>query len=314
MSKLLLSVVVPTYNHEKYIKECIDSILMQKVNFEYEVLIGEDLSPDGTACVLKEMEPDLPDNVRIFYREKNMGLGKNGNARDLHSKAKGKYVVTIEGDDYFTDKCKLQKQVDFLEKHPEYFAVAHGCTVVDEHSKEKDEEYPDCPDLEYTYKHFMDGTMPGQLATVMYKNDYYPIETKFYYDYKLYDFFPGDRLKAFLMLTQGKIKIIRKKWSAYRHVTSGGSSYSANVKADDKYKRNELLFYKSLFNYSKENADNRAIKISGKMYFSVYLRRCLGKNSMCCKKDFVKDILKEKYTVSYLGYALKQCVKRIISR
>ncbi len=314
MSDLMLSVVVPTYNHGKYIRECIESILMQKVDFEYEVLIGEDLSTDDTANVLKEMEPKLPEYFHIYYREKNMGLGKNGNARDLHSKAKGKYVVTIEGDDYFTDENKLQKQVEFLESNEEYFAIAHSCQVVDEFSKLKDEEYPDCGDLEYTYRHFMKGIMPGQLATVMYKNEYYPIETKFYYEYKLYDFFPGDRLKAFLMLTQGKLMCVQEKWSAYRHVTSGGSSYSANIKRGDEYKRNECLFYKSLFEYSKEKADKLAIKISGKMYFSVYLRRCIGKNSMYSIKTFFKDIWREKNTVVYLGYALKQCVMRVFSR
>ena len=135
MTNVKLSIIVPTYNHEKYIEECIRSILMQKMKFNYEVLIGEDCSKDKTAMVLKKLENEIPHNYKIFYREKNMGMGPMGNAWDLQNRAKGEYIISIEGDDFFIDEHKLQKQVDFLDKHKEFIAVAHNCQVVDKNSK-----------------------------------------------------------------------------------------------------------------------------------------------------------------------------------
>ena len=101
MNDIKLSIIVPTYNHERYIEECINSILMQEIDFSYEVLIGEDCSKDSTAQVLRRLEHKLPEEYTIFYREQNMGMGKTGNAWDLQCRAKGEYIITIEGDDFF---------------------------------------------------------------------------------------------------------------------------------------------------------------------------------------------------------------------
>lgn len=306
-----LSVIVPTYNHSSYIQKCIESILMQKVDFEYEVLIGDDCSQDDTQNVLKSMEKTLPTNFHIFYREKNLGVGINGNVRDLQSRALGKYIVTIEGDDYLTYEYKFQKQVDYLDANPKCFAVAHNCDVVDEKSNLKDEEYPECKQNLYTYEHYLKGIMPGQLATVMYRGEYFSLETLFFEKYKLYDYFPGDRLKAFLMLTQGEFVCIQEKWSAYRHVTASGTSYSARVRNDGVYKKNEFLFFKSIFEYAKSINDKKAVDITSKKFFSVYIKRCFGKEKICSIYSFFRDIIKEKNTFRNLMYILKSFLMRL---
>ena len=108
----MLSVCVVSYNHEKYIKQCIDSILSQKVNFEIEILVGNDCSTDRTAEVL---EREYRGKIQIINREVNLGLC--GNIRDLLLRAKGKYVFLFSGDDFLYSKGMLAKEVSFLEEN-----------------------------------------------------------------------------------------------------------------------------------------------------------------------------------------------------
>lgn len=308
MNDIKLSIIVPTYNHERYIEECINSILMQEIDFSYEVLIGEDCSKDGTAQVLRRLEHKLPEEYTIFYREQNMGMGKTGNAWDLQCRAKGEYIITIEGDDFFLEKDKLKRQVEFLNNNKDFIAVTHNCKVVDENSKDKNETYPECKESEYTFKNYLKEELPGQLATIMYRGIYNEYGEKFYDEFKLYDFYPGDRLKAFLMLTGGRVRCIQEQLSAYRHITTGGTSYSANVTRDAKMIRNELLFYRSIFNYSKYYKNEGAMKTTGKLYYSRLFLRCFGKNKQSKLIDFFKEIFREKYTFLYGGYVIKRTV------
>ena len=148
--------------------------------------------------------------------------------------------------------------------------------------------------------------MPGQLATLMYRREYNEAGKKFYDGYKLYEFYPGDRLKAFIMLTCGRVRCIQEKWSAYRYVTSTGTSYSATTKRDNKMKKNEVLFYKSIYNYSKAYGDIKATKTSGKMYFSRLFVRSFGGNKEYSLTYYLKEIFREKYTFLYLWYSLKR--------
>jgi glycosyltransferase involved in cell wall biosynthesis len=125
----LVSVNIITYNHEPYIVQAIEGALMQKTNFPYEVLIGEDDSSDGTREICKEYAAKYPDKIRLFLNDRKNVIYINGqptgrwNFINLLKKAKGKYIAICEGDDYWTDPYKLQKQVDFLEANPEYGLV-----------------------------------------------------------------------------------------------------------------------------------------------------------------------------------------------
>ena len=121
MNKPLVSVGIFTYNQEKYIAQTIESVLIQKCNFDYEILIGEDCSTDGTLKICKEYADKYPDKIKLFAREKNLGLIKN--YFDILEKCQGKYIAQCAGDDYWIDEYKLQKQFDFLESNEEYGLV-----------------------------------------------------------------------------------------------------------------------------------------------------------------------------------------------
>lgn len=109
-----LSVFVVTYNQEQYIRQCLDSIVMQQTNFDYEVIIGEDCSTDRTPQICDEYAEKYP-FIKVYYHPKNLGLVKNWEFVLNH--CSGEYVAMIEGDDYWTNPKKLQIQVDYLEKH-----------------------------------------------------------------------------------------------------------------------------------------------------------------------------------------------------
>lgn len=122
--ELLVSVCMITYNHEDYIKEAISSVLMQKTSFNFELIVSNDCSTDTTDKVINGIIKEYVDNNKIVYSNQPENLGISKNFRFTLDKAKGKYIAILEGDDFWIDAHKLQKQVDFLEAHPEYNLIS----------------------------------------------------------------------------------------------------------------------------------------------------------------------------------------------
>lgn len=113
----VVSVVMITYNHAAYIRQAIEGVMMQKTNFEFELLIGEDCSKDGTREICFEYQRRYPESIRVLWANVNVyRLG--GNGRRCRARTRGEFIAFCEGDDYWTDPLKLQKQVDAMRKHP----------------------------------------------------------------------------------------------------------------------------------------------------------------------------------------------------
>jgi glycosyltransferase involved in cell wall biosynthesis len=120
MPKPLVSISCITYNHAKYIRDALKGFLIQKTTFPIEILIHDDASTDGTTEIIKEYEKKYPDIIKPMYETENQwNKGKKGSAVFNFPRAEGKYIALCEGDDYWTDPYKLQKQVDFLEANEE---------------------------------------------------------------------------------------------------------------------------------------------------------------------------------------------------
>lgn len=124
---LLVSVHMITYNHEKYIAQAIEGVLMQETTFDYELVISDDSSPDNTLNIIKEYQERYPKIIRIIHREKNLGSMKN--FFDTFNYCNGKYIAICEGDDYWTHPLKLQKQVVFLEKNEDYGLIYTNANI-----------------------------------------------------------------------------------------------------------------------------------------------------------------------------------------
>lgn len=125
MSRLpLLSVCLITYNHANYIEQAIASILNQKVDFDWEIIIADDCSTDGTTEIISRFSQKNPELIRLIVQKSNVGPAKNWH--QLIAAAKGRYIAYMEGDDYWSDTHKLTKQVTFLESHSEYVGCFHN--------------------------------------------------------------------------------------------------------------------------------------------------------------------------------------------
>lgn len=265
---LMVSIIMPTYGHEKFIRQAIESVLMQEVNFSYELLIGEDASPDRSKEIIKEYEQRYPDKIKAFYRTENMNSNPEkypwANSGDLKLRSQGKYLIVLEGDDFWTDPHKLQCQVDFLEQNPAYIGVAHNVCVVGEKGENIAFPYPECREEEYTIHHFRSDILPGQTASVLYRNFFLDRDTgqlKFVLDSTLG---PGDDRTDFYLLSHGRIHCIQKQMSAYRYIISHGSSFSATNKRNVE---KEWHHFESFMLYAYEEKLGKEFEVTGEVLF-----------------------------------------------
>ena len=122
-----VSVLCATFNHEEYLRQTLDSFIAQKTDFLFEVLVNDDASTDSTADILREYAERYPEIIRPFYQKENL-YSRRMNVYDLvfFPAARGEYIALCEGDDYWNDPEKLQRQVDWLDIHPEYSACVHN--------------------------------------------------------------------------------------------------------------------------------------------------------------------------------------------
>lgn len=125
--KPIVSVLLITYSHQDFIAQAIESVLMQTVNFPYEIIIGEDLGPDHTRAICEEYAAKY-NFIHVLQRTKNLGVA--GNWCDCAQHAQGKYMMMLDGDDYWTDPLKMQTQVDFMEAHPECVICHTNCDIL----------------------------------------------------------------------------------------------------------------------------------------------------------------------------------------
>ncbi|MCM1048304.1 MAG: glycosyltransferase [Clostridiales bacterium] len=126
LEDIKVSVYCLAYNHEKYIKKALDGFIMQQTNFRYEVIVHDDASTDKTPDIIKEYAEKYPDIIKpIFQKENQLSKGINISATYIFPKIRGKYIASCEGDDYWNDKYKLQKQFDVMEEHPECSLSTH---------------------------------------------------------------------------------------------------------------------------------------------------------------------------------------------
>lgn len=138
MSEPLVSIICTAFNQEHYIAQAIESYLMQKTTFDIEIIIHDDASTDGTANVIREYEKKYPDLIKAIYQTENQySKDKEIMAKIWVPYAKGKYIALNEGDDFWTDPLKLQKQVDFMENHPEFSLCMHAAENFNEIGNKK---------------------------------------------------------------------------------------------------------------------------------------------------------------------------------
>lgn len=276
----LISVVMVTYNHEKYIEQAIESVLMQKGEFEIELLIGNDKSPDNTEKIIKKYESDL--KVKIFNRKKNMGA--TNNLWDLFRKANGKYIALLEGDDYWVTKDKLQKQIDILEKNENISLCYTDSYVVDENNKIFGEKKTIQNEIK-NFMSLMSCKTEIPVGTILFRNVFLNSKNLIKEEKLLKSSeIIGDICLFSLLIKIGIFKKLEEITGAYRYITNSqkSTSYSAQKEI---YKLFET--YKAY----KGIADYYAMNDFKKFFF-------LGKR----EHQLLKEIRKNKFKYEdYLG-------------
>lgn len=214
---LMVTIRCLTYNHEPYIRQCLEGFVIQKTSFRFEAIVHDDASTDGTATIIREYAERYPDIIKPIYETENQYSKHDGSIRrimDAHTH--GKYVAICEGDDYWTDPFKLQKQVDFLESHPDYVMCSHRFDQYYEDEqrleKERDETFQGA---DYDLKNLIGGRWLTQTLTVIYRRS--ALDLQHYESYGM----SMDIILFYALLKEGKGYCFPDVMGVYRYHNGG---------------------------------------------------------------------------------------------
>ena len=260
-SDVLVSICCTAYNLEKYISQTIESFLSQKTTFKYEIIVGEDCSKDSTRQILLKYSEKYPDLIQVIMSEANVGIARN--YKRVLERAKGKYIAICDGDDYWVDPLKLQKQVDFLENNCEYVICCHYSNLVDSEGKITYAN-PSPKVLIYSYSDILTGkrTETRNSSLVIHNNEEFKtLTTKDW----LLDVYAQDRfLKLFATaVTNRKIYVMPELMGCYR-VHQGGIWSMAGTKIIGFKTRSDFNLIINNFKYSS---------VEKRKLFNIYMKR-----------------------------------------
>lgn len=263
-----VSVIMITYKHEMFIEQAVNSILEQKTNFDYELIIANDNSPDNTHDVLTKFIKNHPKASLINYLKNEINLGPNANYIKAYNSGTGKYIAVCEGDDFWGDELKLQKQVDFLDHNPEYVLTYHDADCIDENGLALEKISNGTPQRELTNLELQKGKQPLFLTTCYRK---LPIELPT----EMENIINGDTFLTSILGNYGKGKWLDIKPAYYRH--HSGGVWSLKQK-EYKFKAKIQLFSVLKKHYeSKKSPDlvhyfNYQLSVHKKMLLRLYIR------------------------------------------
>lgn len=263
---LLVSINCITYNHENFISKALDGFLMQKTNFEYEIIIGEDCSTDNTRVIIEKYMNQYPNIIKLITSDSNVGMSSN-NER-VFKASMGKYIAICEGDDYWIDPNKLQKQVDFMKEHEECTMVFHSAKVLNVANNEEEDSinpYNKTMIINNT-KLFYGGGDNIATASILYIRDFMNKKPAFYKASPV-----GDHALALLLSAHGAIGYINEVMSVRTLWVPGSwnTRYNRVIDMDKKVEHinameRVLLMYNEYTNYRFENDIKRRV-ISGRI-------------------------------------------------
>lgn len=216
-SEIKVSVLCLAYNHEKYIKECLESILRQKTTFNYEIIVNDDASSDGTTAIIKKYENKYPEIVHAIYQNENKySKGVALIEECLLPKARGKYVALCECDDKWLDENKLQYQYDYMENHPECSMCTHNTLIHDLNATLKDTLFNP-----WTKVHILN-EQEVFMDWKVHTSSYFMKKEEAYRPEKYRQYWFGDYVRLTMAYTRGNVVVLPYVMSQYNYgVTTG---------------------------------------------------------------------------------------------
>lgn len=240
-SSIMVTIRCLCYNHERYIRKCLEGFVMQKTNFRFEAIVHDDASTDKSADIIREYAIRYPDIIKPIYEQENLYSKNDGSLRRvMDSCTRGKYIAICEGDDYWIDPLKLQKQVDFLESHNDYSMCFHNAIqlFVSSNSISAFNDFREDSDLS-VHDAIHKWLVPS--ASVVLRKEYME------YPEWLTKIYSGDYSLILRCMNGGKIYAFSDYMSVYR-VDSGGYSATARMKGKNVFMLNQKIALLESFN------------------------------------------------------------------
>lgn len=210
---IVVSIACLAHNHASYISQCLDNFVLQKTDFSFEILIHDDASIDGTTDIIRNYEAKYPNIIKPIYQTEN----EYSKGRDVFginvSRARGKYIAICEGDDYWTDPYKLQKQVDFLENNDEYSMCFHNALVIYDDKSQKTHLFNDFQkDCDLSLQQALYNWYVPTASMVFRKDKILPLPNWVNKEH----IFCGDQIIILMTLNAGKVRCLNDVMSVYR--------------------------------------------------------------------------------------------------
>lgn len=243
--ELTVTIRCLVYNHEPYLRQCLEGFVMQKTNFRFEAIVHDDASTDGSANIILEYAEKYPDIIKPIIETENQYSKRDGSLRRImNAHTHGKYMAICEGDDYWTDPYKLQKQVDFLESNPEYtMCFANAIEHWQDDDTKEDKLFSNVEDRDYTgieiYKKWIVPTASTLMRSSVLNSDIYTDANA------NKNFIYGDIVLFLSCAHLGKIRGCSDTVSVYRRCKSGAViSDNANINRLYKFSLHSMTIYK----------------------------------------------------------------------
>lgn len=295
-----VSACIITYNHEKYIKDCLEGALEQIVNFTYEIVISEDCSTDRTREIVKEYKEKYPDKIKLFLNEKNLGL--IGNWMQALRLCQGEYVAICEGDDYWTNSYKLQKQIDFLDSNTGFALSSHNANIIKNGKIIRQYCHANKPEI-MDLEHLLFYGSGAPTCSLVIRNK----TIKNLPDW-FSQMFSCDWTVQVIAAKQGKMKYFKDIMGTYRKHDQG-AMFSAKVDAQKKGKSDFALPSK----YSLEMIDalnkhynykyDKQLRQTGTYWYNLYVDEYLKIGDIKMARRYTIKILTNIFPLKYLSYA-----------
>ncbi len=284
LEKPLLSCCCITYNHEKFISQAIEGMLIQETDFPFEIILHDDASSDSTPEIIKKYADKYPHIIRTILQKENQYSQKKNIMAIPIKEAKGKYIASLEGDDYWIDPLKLQKQVDFLEKNSEYVCCYHNSMVVNDNDEVIRDTFIGGP-KDYSKSEMLATGTDITTHSVVFRNlIVYPDDLK--------EIPFGDMARWHLMGFHGKAKYMDDiEKAAYRVHNDGVWSNLDNYSKFDKTILSKLMLRKNLIKHQLSTKD---IDDNINNYIARMLTDALLKKEFSMYKKSVGNIIENK--------------------
>ncbi|MBE5962344.1 MAG: glycosyltransferase [Lachnospiraceae bacterium] len=300
MDEKWISICCITYNQEKYIIDAIESFLRQTIIGHCEILIHDDASQDNTVNIIKSYVEKYPNLIKFYGESKNQYQQGKQPMQKLFEQAKGKYIALCEGDDYWIDPYKLEKQFDFMEIHKQYSMCFHASKIYNQKIKQflkSQHAYPN--DCKSNIKDIIikdGGFVPT--ASIFCRTDIVKRIPKFYYNYTI-----GDYSLQVILAANGEVYYMDEEMSVYRRYTENSlvCEFYSN-------KKNEIMMYRSMSNMLHDFSEYS----NGKYDKIVEYKRDYYEYKILETKNQLFKILMSPYRKFLFKQPIKQMIKTIL--